>query len=71
MWDNEYEYENGMLPKIYTKHFDNIWLYKDEAIFIFGYMSKNEVIDNIPNIIKNNVYIVTSGQISEFKKHHT
>ena len=71
MWDNIYEYENGILPKIYTKYFDNIWLYKDGAIFIFGYMLQNEVIDNVPNIIKNKVYIVTSGQISEFKKSHT
>jgi len=71
IWDNGNEYDNKILPKIYTKSFGNIWLFKDGAIFIFGYMLRNEVIDNIPDIIKNRVYIVTSEQISEFNKRHT
>ena len=70
VWDNYIDFLDRKLPKIYTKNIDNIWVYKDGAVFIFGYFPKNKVTDNIPNVIKNKVYTVTSGQISEFIKYH-
>jgi hypothetical protein len=70
VWDNYTDFLDKIFPKIYTNNVDNIWVYKDGAVFIFGYFPKNKVIDNIPKVIRNKVYIVTSGQISEFIKYH-
>ena len=70
VWSNYKDFLNKKLPKIYTNDVNNIWVFKNGSVFIFGYFPKDKVINNIPNIIRNKVYTVTSGQISEFIKYH-
>ena len=71
IWDNYTDFKNKRKPKIFVQDISNIWLYRNAAVFIFGYFPKNQVIDNIPRKLISQVYQVTSGQIAEFIKYHS
>jgi hypothetical protein len=67
VWNHYQDYKRLEKPTVYIDDFDKIWLFADEAIFIFMYLDiKNH--QDLPEEVRDKVDIVTLGQIKFFQK---
>lgn len=67
VWNHYQDYIRLEKPTVYMDDFDKIWLFADEAIFVFMYLEKQNYQD-IPPEVRDKVDVVTLGQIKFFQK---
>jgi hypothetical protein len=67
VWNHYQDYIRLEKPTVYIDDFDKIWLFADEAIFIFMYLERQNYQD-IPQEVRDKVDVVTLGQIKFFQK---